>query len=253
MTEHTKTGKPIWLDLGTSDTESANKFYGSLFGWERMDLGPEAQGYAFWNLNGQMVCGFGPLTMPEQPPAWLPYIATDDVDKTLAAVKENGGDTVFGPLDVFDTGRMGIFRDTAGAVLALWQPKSMSGYRVQDQPGSFTWFELTTPDVATAKKFYGAVFGWETKDSEEPPPYSEWQVDGKSIGGATTPNPNAPADAPPYWLVYFASDDVDATASKAAELGGTPIVRPMDYPGGRFTIIQDPQGATFGVVKSTQQ
>ena len=253
MTEQTKTGKPIWLDLGTSDTEGANQFYGSLFGWERQDLGPEAQGYAFWNLGGEMVCGFGPLQMPEQPSAWLAYIATDDVDKSLAAVKENGGDTVFGPLDVLDTGRMAIFRDPTGAVLALWQPMTMSGYRVQDQPGSFTWFELTTPDVDTARQFYPAVFGWDTKTSEGEMPYTEWLVGGTSIGGATLPNPNAPADAPPYWLVYFASDDVDQTASRAAELGGTPIVRPMDFPGGRFTIIQDPQGATFGVVKSTAQ
>ena len=43
----------------------------------------------------------------------------------------------------------------------------------------------------------------------------------------------------------FAVDDADATASKAAELGGKVIVPPFDAPWVRMTIISDPQGATF--------
>jgi predicted enzyme related to lactoylglutathione lyase len=254
MTEHTtKTGKPIWIDLSTTDVDGAKSFYASLFGWDVEELGPEAQGYAYFNLNGQMVGGVGPTQGgPEQPAAWLPYIATSDMDATLTAVKENGGESVFDPLDVFDLGRGGAFRDHAGAVLGLWEPKQMSGFRVQDKPGSFTWFELTTPDLETAKRYYGTIFGWDTKTSEGDQPYTEWQVDGKSIGGATGPWPNAP-DAPPNWLVYFATDDADTTASKAQELSGQTLVPPLDYPGGRFTIIQDPQGAVFGAVKSAQQ
>jgi predicted enzyme related to lactoylglutathione lyase len=255
MAEHTaKTGKPIWIDLSTTDLDGAKSFYRSLFGWDVEELGPEAQGYAYFNLNGQMVGGVGPTQGgPEQPAAWMSYIATEDMDATLAAVKENGGDSLFEPLDLFDLGRGGAFRDHAGAVLGLWEPKQLSGFRVQDQPGSFTWFELNTPDVDTAKLFYAAIFGWDTKTSEGDQPYTEWQVDGKSIGGATGPWPNAPADAPPSWLLYLATDDVDKTSSKAQELGGKTLVPPLDYPGGRFAMIQDPQGAVFGVVKSQQQ
>ncbi len=254
MTEHTeKTNKPVWIDLSTTDLDGAKSFYKSLFGWEVEELGPEAQGYAYFNLNGQMVGGVGPTQGgPEQPAAWMAYIATEDMDATLAAVKENGGESLFEPLPVFDLGRGGAFRDHAGAVLGLWEPKQLSGFRVQDQPGSFTWFELSTPDIETAKRFYGTVFGWDTKTSEGPPSYTEWQVEGKSIGGATEPGPNVPADAPPHWLVYFASEDVNQTASKAQELGAQVMVGPSDYPGGRFAIIQDPQrGVPFGVVKDT--
>jgi predicted enzyme related to lactoylglutathione lyase len=254
MTEHTaKINKPIWIDLSTTDLDGAKSFYRSLFGWDVEELGPEAQGYAYFNLNGQMVGGVGPTQGgPEQPAAWMAYIATEDMDATLAAVKENGGESLFEPLEVFDLGRGGAFRDHAGAVLGLWEPKQLSGFRVQDKPGSFDWMELNTPDLETAKRFYGALFGWTTKDSEGPPPYTEWQVDGQSIGGALTIGEQMSPDTPPFWMVYFATDDVDQTASKATELGGKVMTGPMDYPGGRFAIIQDTQGGVpFGVVKDT--
>ena len=249
----TKTGKPVWIDLTTTDLDGAKSFYKSLFGWDTEELGPEAGNYAYFNLNEQMVGGVGPTQGgPEQPAAWLPYIETHDMDATLQAVKENGGESLFEPMDVFDLGRGGAFRDPTGAVLGLWEPKQMSGFRVQDKPGSFTWFELNTSDTETAKRFYTTVFGWDTKTSEGEMPYTEWQVHGQSIGGMTEPGPQVPAEAPSQWLVYFASDDVDKTAQRAQELGGQTLVGPMDYPGGRFAIIQDPQGGVpFGVVKDT--
>jgi uncharacterized protein len=249
-----KINKPIWIDLATTDTEGAQGFYSQLFGWEKQDLGPEAQGYAFWNLNGEMVAGFGPTQMPDQPTAWQVSIGTEDVEATLAKVKESGGDIIVGATDVFDTGRWGVFRDPTGATLGLWQPLTMSGFRVENQPGSFTWAELNTPDLETSKRFYGTLFGWTTKTSEGDQPYTEWQIDGQSIGGAWQTGEQISADTPPSWLVYFATDDVDQTASKATDLGGKVLTGPQDYPGGRFAIIQDPQGGVpFGVVKSQQQ
>ena len=44
-------------------------------------------------------------------------------------------------------------------------------------------------------------------------------------------------------------DDVDGTAAKAAKLGGKIIVPPTDIPTvGRFTVIQDPQGAVISAI-----
>ena len=53
------------------------------------------------------------------------------------------------------------------------------------------------------------------------------------------------AQANPEWGVTFSTDDADATAAKAAELGGTVVVPPTDAPYSRLTVIRDPQGATF--------
>jgi hypothetical protein len=49
-------------------------------------------------------------------------------------------------------------------------------------------------------------------------------------------------------MVYFAVADVDASFKKALGAGAREMVSPVDYPGGRFAILADPQGATFGVI-----
>ena len=43
----------------------------------------------------------------------------------------------------------------------------------------------------------------------------------------------------------FATDDADAIAAKAAELGGSVLAPPFDVPWTRLTVVRDPQGATF--------
>jgi hypothetical protein len=52
-------------------------------------------------------------------------------------------------------------------------------------------------------------------------------------------------DTPAHWSVTFGVDDADATAARAAELGGKVIAPPFDAPWVRMTVIADPQGATL--------
>ena len=55
-------------------------------------------------------------------------------------------------------------------------------------------------------------------------------------------------EIPPHWMIYFA--DCDAGAERATELGGQVKVPPTDIPKvGRFSVIQDPQGAVFSIIK----
>ena len=54
-----------------------------------------------------------------------------------------------------------------------------------------------------------------------------------------------PPGTPPHWLVYFGTDDIDATMREASELGGTQIVAPMDIGVGKIAVAQDPQGAVL--------
>ena len=62
---------------------------------------------------------------------------------------------------------------------------------------------------------------------------------------AITPIAGDDADTPAHWGVTFSTEDADATAAKAAELGGTVLVAPVDAPYSRLTVPRDPQGATF--------
>ena len=57
---------------------------------------------------------------------------------------------------------------------------------------------------------------------------------------------------PPNWLPYFRVEDCDATAQKAKSSGGKLMVPPQDIPNvGRFSVIGDPQGAMFAILKLT--
>ena len=53
---------------------------------------------------------------------------------------------------------------------------------------------------------------------------------------------------PPAWVTYFCAANVDASAEKVVSLGGKIMVRAQDIPAvGRFSWVQDPQGAVFSL------
>lgn len=117
------------------------------------------------------------------------------------------------------------------------------------QHGAFSWSELQTTDVEGAKKFYSGLLGWATEDfPTEEMPYTIVKAGEEMVGGIMTLPPQC-TGVPPHWGVYITVDDVDASAQKATELGGTIMVPPMDIKDvGRFSVIRDPQGAVFSII-----
>jgi uncharacterized protein len=246
-------GKFNWADLSTSDREAAVAFYSELFGWDGDDQPAGDTIYTLFRNDGKQVAGGGEAP-PDQPmpPAWTPYITVDDVDETAARVEGSGGTVMMPPMDVMDQGRMAIFMDPTGAAVAVWQDGSHTGAELFDAPGAITWVELGTGDVATATKFYRDVFGWSSEVAPDPSTgndYTLFKLGDTQVGGAYDKTAVMPEEVPPHWLVYFAVEDAEATTSKARELGGTaPEI--MDVSGvGKISIINDPQGAVFGVLE----
>ena len=117
--------------------------------------------------------------------------------------------------------------------------------------GVFNWIDLTTTDVAGAKAFYGALFGWTAEDRPTGggPDYTMFQVDGQYVAGATPMSADMQAmGAPPVWVSYVKVDDIDAAVVRAAEAGGIVFVPPLDVlDSGRMALVQDPTGAAFGL------
>jgi len=116
--------------------------------------------------------------------------------------------------------------------------------------GQFVWYELTTPDVEAAQKFYPRVTGWGTQAFD--PDYTMWTSGGVPIAGLFQLSEEMRQQGvPPNWMPYVESSNVDETAAKAASLGGRVVHGPADVPGaGRFAVVQDPHGAVFGVYRS---
>ena len=150
---------------------------------------------------------------------------------------------------------MAVFQDPQGAFFSVWQAIQNNGFEVEPgQPNTYAWAELNTRGIDKARDFYKKVFGWGSKISpmgNNMPDYTEFQVDGNSIVGGMEMTMQ-PANVPPYWMLYFGSTDVDASTKKAKDLGANVLVEPQEFPGGRFSIAMDPQGAVFGILTMKQ-
>jgi uncharacterized protein len=117
---------------------------------------------------------------------------------------------------------------------------------------AFVWYDLMTPDMKASSDFYSHVVGWSVADSGMPGMnYSMLKTDGADVGGLM-PMPPGLEGMPPMWNGYVYVDDVDASARKAAKLGGQVFQEPQDIPGvGRFAVLTDPSRASFLIFKDT--
>lgn len=245
---------PVWIDLSTTDPAGARQFYSKLFGWTaEPEKDPAAGGYAIARLNGKDVAGIGGTQDPNGPSAWMIYIGTRDAKSLAEKVQQAGGKVVAPAFAVMDVGTMAVFQDPTGAFIAAWQPNTMPGFQVMRQSGAFSWAELNARGIDKAKTFYKKVFGWDEKVSpmgEGQGDYTEFKLGDESIGGGMEMNAMVPKEVPSYWMAYFGAKDVDAAHKKAVGLGAREMMPPMDFPGGRFSILSDPQGAVFGILSS---
>lgn len=247
-------GEPIWQDQSSGDASKAAEFYSALFGWDCAEGDPQFGGYRECRLEGKRVAAVTPQMQPG-PAMWSVYIQVDSAEAVAQQVAKNGGRVAVEPMTIGDFGTMAVFSDPAGAFFGVWQPGSHRGAEIRNQPGTVCWYELITTDVDAATKFYSSVFGWEARTHGPPGGpggYSEFKLGEKTVAGMMAKPPTMPAEAPPYWGVYFAVKDVDATAARAAELGGRILVEPKDIAPGRFAVIADSTGAAFNVLTSSR-
>lgn len=248
-------GTFCWIELATTNSEAAKKFYTELFGWSFADnpMGP-GMVYTMLKLDGKDVGAL--YQMPPEmtamgiPPNWLSYASVNCADESAAKAKDLGATLLKEPLDVMTFGRMAVIQDPTGAVFAIWQAGTNKGAGVFNVPGSLCWNELLTTDTAKAGEFYASIFGW-TKETMDfgPVEYTMFSNEGRGAGGVLKITPEM-VGVPPHWLAYFAVDDCEAKVQKATELGATTNRPAEDIPGiGRFAIMQDPQGAVFAFIK----
>jgi predicted enzyme related to lactoylglutathione lyase len=115
--------------------------------------------------------------------------------------------------------------------------------------GQFVWHELMTTDAKAAAGFYSKVAKLKTQPAPFEKTYTMLVGSGRPMGGLMVLAGDATSQGtPPGWLSYIGTADVDETARKAESLGGKVIKSPAPVPdGGRFAILQDPQGAAFAI------
>ncbi|HKH13168.1 MAG TPA: VOC family protein [Solirubrobacterales bacterium] len=240
----------------------------------------EAPSSSIFDLSGELLGGdvAAVRSTPEAAPptaTWNTYLWVDSADEAASKVRDAGGSVMREPFDFMDACRMAVFTDPEGAAFGVWEAKEHKGAQLVNDPGAPVFNGLNTRDLEGARSFYGSVFGWQTgsigagAEGWTLPGYGDWlerehhpglrkQMAGagapqgfEDVVAAIIPIADDQPETPGHWSVTFATDDVDASAAKATELGGKVIVPPFDAPWStstytiRLTVIGDPQGATF--------
>jgi predicted enzyme related to lactoylglutathione lyase len=218
-------------------------------------------------VDGGLVAAIGTWDNGLPEVGWTTYIAVDSADEAAERVRVAGGRVIVEAHDVLDAGRMAMCADPGGATFAVWQANTHIGAEVVNAPGTWNWSNLVTADTEAAKRFYGAVFGWEFDTLEVGgeasvtvivPAYGDYLesidpgVRARHAEGGAPPRFTdtvawfEPMDqGGPRWHVTFTVADADEAAARARELGGEVLVEPFDIPWQRITVIRDPDGATF--------
>jgi predicted enzyme related to lactoylglutathione lyase len=120
-----------------------------------------------------------------------------------------------------------------------------AGAQHQHQHHAIDYIELTVTDVAVAKRFYAAAFGWRFNDYG--PAYAGIQGNGREVGGLRADAAVTPGS--PLVLLY--SNDLDATVESVRSAGGRVVKEPYPFPGGRRFHFADPSGNELGVWSPT--
>lgn len=257
-------GVPCWVDTNQPDPEDAAHFYSGLFGWqmeESMPPGSDSH-YLMARIDGRTAAAISSQPAgAESQPMWNTYIRVDSADDAAQRIRDAGGRVLREPFDVFDSGRMGVFADPEGAEFSVWEAGNHPGAEAVNEHGAVNFNNLHTDDLQAAEDFYGAVFGWATRDFGSPmwvlPGYGDYlesiqpgtraSIDAMGAGGfedvvaAVMTRDGGAA----RWSVTFAVDDVEAVTMRARELGGSVLAEPTNAPWVRVAVLADPAGATF--------
>ncbi len=106
---------------------------------------------------------------------------------------------------------------------------------------SIDYVEFTVRDLAAAKRFYAAAFGWQFNDYG--PEYAGIKGAAGEVGGLHQAG-EARVGGP---LVILYSNDLEKSLAAVKSAGGKIVREPFAFPGGRRFQFTDPSGNELGV------
>jgi uncharacterized protein len=254
-------GSHIWYELMTPDPDGAKAFYEAVVpGWSIGERLPGEMDYRMINRSdggmGGGMLGLSPDMLSHGArPAWLGYVAVDDVDGSVAQIEAKGGRVLMPASDIPDVGRIALVADPQGNSFYVMKPTPPKGDETKisdvfstDQEQRVGWNELSTPDPAAARHFYGELFGWSSDEFMPMGEYGEYRFfdhQGTRIGAVSGVVPGAPQG----WRYYIRVPSIPKSSEAVKAGGGNIAMGPMEVPGGDHIIIgHDPQGAEFALV-----
>ncbi len=122
-------GKFIWYDQMSNDLQGAEAFYTKVVGWTLAPNSMNDQRYTLLKAGERMVGGLMPIPAEAKgaQPAWMGYIAVDDVQAYADKVKAAGGMIHRPPAPIPNVGTFAVAADPDGAGFLLFKPNSSEG------------------------------------------------------------------------------------------------------------------------------
>lgn len=259
-------GKPgtfSWADLTVPHADAIRDFYTAVIGWSALDhdIGDYAD-YEMCTPDGEARTGicWRSSVNASVPPQWLIYVSVTDLDRSIAEVNRRGGSVVGDVRGEVGADRLCVIQDPSGAVMALWEQHGDFADRPADDqegqalsandPGTFTWVDLSVSNTDEIRDFYTHVVGW-TPMGLDMGGYEDYvmMADGDGVTGVCWKR-GINADLPSVWLMYVNVADLDDSLARVVEHGGKIIGAPRgDEASWRFCCIQDPAGAHIGLIQ----
>ncbi|NMH97621.1 VOC family protein [Pseudonocardia acidicola] len=239
-------GTIAWLDLMTDDVEVAERFYTGVLGWTYATAWTPLGDYGVARVGDRDVAGLMTTDpgVPGPASAWEVFVEVASIQMTLASVRAAGGTVLQEAVEVPGGGRIGVFADPTGAVLAVVESPPGAGPPASGVPGGFAGVELRSADPEVARAFYTAVLGWRTERSL--PDRTTFLLEGSPVAGLAATSDEV---ASSRWLACFAVADIDEALLAAAQRGGW-VAGPVTVTStGRMAVVEDPRGAWFALVE----
>ena len=118
------------------------------------------------------------------------------------------------------------------------------------QHGEFSHIEFPADDLERAKAFYGAVFGWQFRSSEEIPGYLLYEAGPGGLGGGIGKRGE---NAPDAVRNYITVDSIDDSLASATANGGRVVTPKTDIGFGWYAAITDTEGNEVGLYKAKSE
>lgn len=237
-------GTVVWWDLLTEDPGAVLDFYRQLFGW---DIAEHTDRHWVVSHNGCPIAGISRIRSdhPDAKEAfWLVGITVRDVDAAVDRARELGATVHVEPQDSAGYARFAVISDPERVPVMLLDPfRELGGTR---GPGGWVWAELWARDPEVEARFYGQVVGYQHDRIEVAGGAYEVLASGGQQRAGLLKVPSEAIE--PAWAPYLEVEDLQATLTRAVELGGVVLVEPRQlHSVGSVALIADPARAAFFV------
>lgn len=125
MAKSKKAGTIAWVDMAVENATDLRDFYQDVVGW--VPQGVSMGDYDDFNMvppdsdaPAAGICHAKGVNK-DLPPVWMIYIIVENLEESLKACQDGGGEILVGPKSMGPGSAYATIRDPAGAICALYQ------------------------------------------------------------------------------------------------------------------------------------